>query len=35
MRPAMPGIAVLAGEEVFIGRAHLPLLAARLGVTAT
>lgn len=35
MRPAMPGIVVLAGEELFIGRAHLPLLAARLGITAT
>ena len=35
MRPAMPGIVVLAGEELFIGRAHLPLLAARLGVAAT
>ena len=35
LRPAMPGIVVLADEEVFIGRAHLPLLAARLGVTAT
>ncbi len=29
---AMPGIAVLVGEELFIGRQHLPLLAARLGV---
>jgi 2-hydroxychromene-2-carboxylate isomerase len=35
MRPAMPGIVVLAGEELFIGRAHLPLLAARLAVPAT
>ncbi len=29
---AMPGIVVLAEDELFIGRQHLPLLAARLGV---
>lgn len=30
IRPAMPGIVVLWGEELFIGRQHLPLIAARL-----
>lgn len=29
---AMPGLVVLAGDELFIGRQHLPLLAARLGL---
>jgi 2-hydroxychromene-2-carboxylate isomerase len=32
VRPAMPGIVVLLGDELFIGRQHLPLLAARLTV---
>jgi 2-hydroxychromene-2-carboxylate isomerase len=30
VRPAMPGIVVLLGEELFIGRQHLALLAAQL-----
>jgi hypothetical protein len=30
VRPALPGIAVLLDEELFIGRQHLPLLQARL-----
>ncbi len=30
VRPAMPGIVVLWGDELFIGRQHLPLIAARL-----
>lgn len=29
--PPMPGMAVLLGEELFVGRHHLPMLAARLG----
>ena len=31
LRPPMPGMVVLWGDELFIGRQHLPLLAARLG----
>jgi 2-hydroxychromene-2-carboxylate isomerase len=31
MQPAMPGMIVLMDDELFIGRQHLPLLAARLG----
>lgn len=30
IRPAMPGIVVLWGDELFIGRQHLPLITARL-----
>jgi 2-hydroxychromene-2-carboxylate isomerase len=30
MHPAIPGVVVLLGDELFIGRQHLPLLAARL-----
>jgi 2-hydroxychromene-2-carboxylate isomerase len=30
VRPSMPGVVVLLGDELFIGRQHLPLLAARL-----
>ncbi|MDZ7826094.1 MAG: DsbA family protein [Gammaproteobacteria bacterium] len=30
VRPALPGIVILLGEERFIGRQHLPLLAARM-----
>lgn len=30
-RPALPGIAVLMDEELFIGRQHLPLIRAKLG----
>jgi hypothetical protein len=30
MHPSMPGVVVLLGDELFIGRQHLPLLAARL-----
>jgi 2-hydroxychromene-2-carboxylate isomerase len=30
IRPAMPGVAVLLGDELFIGRQHLPLVTARL-----
>ena len=30
IRPAMPGIVVLWGNELFIGRQHLPLITARL-----
>jgi hypothetical protein len=30
IHPAMPGIAVLLGDELFIGRQHLPLITARL-----
>jgi 2-hydroxychromene-2-carboxylate isomerase len=30
IRPAAPGIVVLLDDELFIGRQHLPLLAARL-----
>ena len=29
IRPAMPGIVVLWGDELFIGRQHLPLITAR------
>lgn len=29
-RPALPGIVVLLDNEIFIGRQHLPLIAARL-----
>jgi 2-hydroxychromene-2-carboxylate isomerase len=31
VHPSMPGVVVLLGDELFIGRQHLPLLAARLG----
>jgi len=34
IRPAMPGIVVLWGEEIFIGRQHLPLIATRLSAMA-
>ena len=30
VHPPMPGVVVLLGDELFIGRQHLPLLAARL-----
>jgi 2-hydroxychromene-2-carboxylate isomerase len=30
VRPAMPGVVVLLGDELFIGRQHLPLITARL-----
>ena len=30
IRPAMPGVVVLLGDELFIGRQHLPLITARL-----
>ena len=30
VRPALPGIAVMLDEEIFIGRQHLPLVEARL-----
>jgi 2-hydroxychromene-2-carboxylate isomerase len=31
VHPSMPGVVVILGDELFIGRQHLPLLAARLG----
>ncbi|MFT5209258.1 MAG: 2-hydroxychromene-2-carboxylate isomerase [Flavobacterium sp.] len=34
IRPAMPGIVILLGEELFIGRQHLPLITARLNTRA-
>jgi 2-hydroxychromene-2-carboxylate isomerase len=30
IRPAMPGVVVLWGDELFIGRQHLPLITARM-----
>jgi hypothetical protein len=30
VHPSMPGVVVLLGDELFIGRQHLPLLAERL-----
>jgi 2-hydroxychromene-2-carboxylate isomerase len=30
VRPAMPGVVVMLGDELFIGRQHLPLITARL-----